>query len=132
MRSEGYVSAVVEKYISQIKQRKDLYGFIDIVGIRPDRKGILGVQSTSGTNLSARYKKAIALPEFDLWIMNGNWVEFHGWRKIKQSPTSKRKVWKCRRILIDEDSLRKIRCDEVAEDTTSPPDSKVDKTATPL
>ncbi|MAH44728.1 hypothetical protein CMI37_02815 [Candidatus Pacearchaeota archaeon] len=121
MRSEGYVAAVVERYIAAIRKRQDLYGFIDLVAMHPSRKGLVGIQSTTGANLSSRYKKALALGSmFDMWITCGNTVEFHGWTKKPQKPGSKRMIWKCRRLYIDENSLRQIRCAEMATGPATP------------
>lgn len=82
LRSQGFVPYVVESYNAFARIRKDLYGFIDIVALHPGRTGLLGVQTTTGTNLSARITKAEGLKEYGLWIACGNSVEFHGWRKI--------------------------------------------------
>lgn len=95
LRSEGYTAQVVEKFNPWSRTRIDLFGFIDIVAIRKDIVGILGVQTTSGVNLSARIKKASQIPEFNLWMSAGNIVEFHGWRKLKNLPGNKQ--WDCSR-----------------------------------
>tara|TARA_R110000824_G_scaffold246105_1_gene435168 strand:+ start:1359 stop:1757 length:399 start_codon:yes stop_codon:yes gene_type:complete len=117
MRSEGYTSCVVERYIAPIKQRKDFLGFIDILCLRPAEKGMVGIQSTSGSNFNSRLKKALALETLDLFVNNGNIFEVHGW--AKRGPRGKRKTWQCRRLKIDEDNLRQIRCAEMATDTTT-------------
>lgn len=83
LRSQGYTVYVVESYNAFAKVRRDLFGFIDICAIHPDKKGVLGVQTTSGSNLAARITKAEALDAYKLWINTGNAVEFHGWRKLK-------------------------------------------------
>src|SRR3989304_2771234 len=81
LKAEGYTVAIAEKFNFYIKIRQDLFGFLDLVAIHPDKKGVLGIQTTSGSNLAARIKKAQALPAFDLWLKSGNKVEFHGWRR---------------------------------------------------
>lgn len=83
LREQGYTCYISEHYNAFAKVRRDLFGWIDIVALHPDRKGVLGVQTTSGSNLSARIKKADALPAYHLWIACGNVAEFHGWRKLK-------------------------------------------------
>ena len=128
MRSEGYISCVVERYIAPIKQRKDFLGFIDILGLRSGDKGMLGVQSTSGANFSSRLKKSLSLDTLDLFIHNGNIFEVHGW--AKRGARGKRKTWQCRRLRIDEDYLRQIRCAEMASDATAPPECESDSEAT--
>mgnify|MGYP003147672179 CR=1 FL=1 len=124
MRSEGYISCVVERYIAPIKQRKDFLGFIDILCLRPDEKGMVGIQSTSGTNFRSRLKKALQLDTLDLFINNGNIFEVHGW--AKKGPRNKRKTWQCRRLRIDENNLRQIRSDEMDNNPTPPTKPEVD------
>ena len=93
LRERGYLVRVVESYNHHTKRRKDLFGFIDIVGIHPDILGVLGVQTTTGTNLAARITKAEALPAYWQWLACGNDVEFHGWRKILKVKGGKVKIW---------------------------------------
>lgn len=83
LRAQGYTVQVVEKFIIWTKQRVDLFGFIDVVAIHPDKAGVLGVQTTSKANISTRIKKAEALDAYRLWLEAGNRVEFHGWHKKK-------------------------------------------------
>lgn len=91
LREQGYEVYVVEHYNAYAHVRRDLFGFIDIVAIHPDKIGVLGVQTTTGSNLSARIKKAEALAAYGMWLMSGNKVEFHGWRKIRTR--GKMKTW---------------------------------------
>jgi len=76
--------------------RKDLYGFGDILAFRrmtPRIKGVVNyreedcfpaetmiVQATSFANLNSRIVKAQRLDAFHNWLAAGNLVEFHGWR----------------------------------------------------
>jgi hypothetical protein len=83
LKEQGYLTYVTEYYNAYAKVRKDLYGFIDIVGIHSKETGVLGIQTTTGSNLSARIKKAEGLEGYWAWLASGNDVEFHGWRKIK-------------------------------------------------
>lgn len=81
LRSRGYLPTVVESYNHAIQRKKDLFGFIDIVALHPDRTGLLGVQTTSAPNLLARVRKAEGILEYEVWLACGNAVEFHGWTK---------------------------------------------------
>ena len=91
LRERGYLPYVVETWNPYARIRKDLYGFIDIVAIKVGAEGVLAVQTTTGTNLSARIKKAEGLEAYNLWIATGNVVEFHGWRKLKTG--KKQRTW---------------------------------------
>ena len=84
LRSQGFSVQVVETYNFFSKQRKDLFGFIDICAIHPKHDGVLGIQTTSGSNINARVEKAFAIPECKTWLMAKNRIIFHGWRRIKK------------------------------------------------
>lgn len=94
LRDQGYSAQVAEKFISFINKRIDLFGFIDVVGIRSDLPGILGVQVTTNSNLAARITKTKQIPEAKIWLQAGNRIEFHGWSKKGAKGT--RKLWKVR------------------------------------
>jgi hypothetical protein len=82
----GYSVALVERYIrpnprAAIGFRKDAYGIIDYLAIRPGE--ILGVQSC-GTDFSGHLRKLQAHNEIAaLWISSGAALELIGWRKLK-------------------------------------------------
>lgn len=81
LRARGYFPCVVEYYNAHAHVKHDLFGFLDIVALHPNKRGILGVQTTTASNLSSRVKKAEGLKAFSLWIAAGNDCEFHGWVK---------------------------------------------------
>jgi hypothetical protein len=79
---QGYTARVVEHWNHYAKVRQDLYGFIDIVALHPERQGVLGVQTTTAGNITARINKALLIPACKLWLECGNQIEFHGWEKL--------------------------------------------------
>lgn len=89
LRGEGWDAEVVEKWNHVTRTRKDLYGFIDIVGVRDEET--IGVQSTSYSNVSARIKKIQAEPKAVKWLRANNRIQVQGWRKIVGS-----RRWTCR------------------------------------
>lgn len=90
LRDTGWTACVVEKWIPQIKQRKDAFGFGDLLAVRVGDPGATLVQTTSASNVSARRRKILATPEAGIWKAAGNRIEVHGWRKVT---VNKRKVW---------------------------------------
>jgi hypothetical protein len=94
LRDRGYAVDIAESYNAFTKRRKDQYGFIDIVGLHLDEPGVLGIQTTTGANLSARLIKAQNLKAYWNWLACGNDVEFHGWRKLKAG--KKVATWHCK------------------------------------
>lgn len=82
LRKQGYLVDVTEKWNSFTKQRKDLFNFIDLLAVKV---GFLAIQTTSYSNISARYKK-ITTECRDAairWLQAGGKIEIWGWHKVK-------------------------------------------------
>ena len=80
MRSRGFLARVVEHWNHFAKIRQDLWG-LDILCIRDHE--IVGVQTTSASNVAARIKKLANAPETPLLRKAGIGIEVHGWKKVK-------------------------------------------------
>jgi hypothetical protein len=87
LRRQGYVAAVVERWIPQANIRRDLFGCIDIVVVKPGCP-VLGVQATSISNVGARLKKAKAIPELRTWLTVASF-QVWGWVKRRGVWTAK-------------------------------------------
>ena len=72
-----------------------MFGCIDLLAVHPTH-GTLGIQTTSGSNVSARVKKCMAEPRMEIWKQAGNKLEVHGWRQIKVKRGGKARKWDCR------------------------------------
>lgn len=79
LRSRGYLAEVVEKRLPHCFITKDLFGFIDILAIR--RGEVLGVQTTSGDNVSHRIEKIAESETVGRVREAGISIHVHGWRK---------------------------------------------------
>lgn len=101
LKKEGYKPWIVESYNSFGHNRVDLYSFLDIVALRNGDMGVLGVQTTSTSNISARVHKILGIPAYHLWLECGNRIFVMGWRKDKKT-----KKYKCRTIEIKLDKNR--------------------------
>jgi len=104
LRSEGYTCEVVERWVPAAKVRKDFLGIIDILAFKPDEFGVLGIQCTSKTNISARIKKASINKNLLFWYKSGNYFEVWGsykednkW-KIERRELVKRKFLPKRKV----------------------------------
>ena len=116
LRENGYLVDKTEYFVSRPWQsekkertvpgfRKDLLGFLDAVGIHFEKRGLLGLQVTTATNVSARLKKAEAIcttwrvkktdpstsfpitydaNHLEWWLRSGNRFQVHGWRKSEK------------------------------------------------
>jgi len=90
LRSAGWQVAVVERWNPHARIRQDLFGVLDLLAVRD---GVtLGVQTTSGSNVSARVKK-IAESETVPALREAGWLlHVHGWRKAANGQWALREV----------------------------------------
>lgn len=107
LRDEGWTVAITERWNSFVKIRQDLFGFCDLLCISPSR-GFLAVQTTSGSNVSARIAKIQAEPRAGIFLAAGGKIEVHGWRKI--GDRGKRKTWQCRVETLDAGRQHQAAC----------------------
>jgi hypothetical protein len=80
MRDRGYYAEVVERYNFFTKRKNDFAGFIDILCLKD---GVMGVQTTSYNNVSARIKKILEHENYQIVLESGIKIEVHGWHKVK-------------------------------------------------
>jgi hypothetical protein len=85
LRDEGWTAEVVERWVPSRGPaggiHRDLFGMLDIVGIRGPET--LGVQTTSAANVSHRWKKMLDddhAPVLDALMIAGWRIVIHGWR----------------------------------------------------
>jgi len=98
LRDDGYTACIVEKWIPQIRQRKDAFGFADIIACKIGVPGTSYIQATSGSNAAARLIKIRGIAQAGIVLASGNRIVIHGWRKV--GPRGGRKLWECREIEI--------------------------------
>jgi hypothetical protein len=98
LRNAGFSADVVEHWNPFAHIRKDLFGFADILAIRPGE--ILAVQTTTDSNVSARLHKISEEPRSGLWLQAGGKIVVHGWKKT--IPLGRRRaVWTLREVRVD-------------------------------
>lgn len=81
LEKQGYLVEITERWNAFARKRKDLFDFIDLLAIKDGE--ILGVQTTSASNISARLKKITEHPNFSPVRASGIKVVVHGWKKEK-------------------------------------------------
>lgn len=101
LRKEGWQPGIVERWIAQARKRVDLFNIIDVIAIRQGT--ILGVQITSGSNVSAHRIKALEAPGLRAWLEAGGEFVIHGWRKV--GARGKRKLWDVRIVSLSLEDL---------------------------
>ncbi len=96
LERDGYHVSIVEKWNAFAKIRQDLFGFIDILALKPGV--LLAIQVTSTGNMSSRIEKINQSPLRDWWVSTGCRLEVHGWSK--KGPRGKRKTWQLTRKVL--------------------------------
>jgi hypothetical protein len=109
---------VVERWIGggRIKVRKDLFGCIDLVAL-DGRPGVLGIQATSRSNVSARVRKIReeCWPAAEAWLRAGNRLEVWGWGKLKAG-------WALRVVAVELDGAESPETAQAGLDVDLGPD----------
>lgn len=96
MRSRGWTCAVTEKWNPHARIRQDLFGFVDLIALRPGATAgeprTLAVQVTT-TDTSTRQKKITGLPAALVWLQCANAIEVWGYKKKSGGVRGGRKLW---------------------------------------
>lgn len=92
MREQGYYAEVVERYNSFTRKRNDLFGFVDVLCLKAGE--VVGVQTTSYSNMSARINKIREHENFQMVCDSGIRIVVHGWHKVNNR-------WKVREVWVD-------------------------------
>jgi len=92
LRKRGYLAAVVERFNSFARIRIDLYGFADVLAIRPGE--FFAVQACAAASHAARRDKLLRTPGCRAWLEAGGRVEVWSWGL--KGEHGKRKVYELR------------------------------------
>ena len=101
LRQQGLVCAIAEKwnqFAGPHGIRQDLFGWIDVVVLDPQR-GIIGVQSTTGSQFAGHLRKMLdseCTENLIEWLRCGGKAELWAWRKVKVKRGGKALVWRPR------------------------------------
>ncbi len=99
LKSEGWITGIVEKWNPHARIRQDLFGFADILAASPDRMPKL-IQTTSGSHVSSRVEKIIAEPRARTALLSGFVIEVWGWRRLKVKRGGKAVRWEPRIVSV--------------------------------
>lgn len=95
LRNLGYKAFVVEKVLPYSYRKIDFAGFADILAFKPGIPGVLAVQTTSSSNISAHRRKyeddKVISGNIEDWLAAENKFDLHGWSK--RGARGKRKIW---------------------------------------
>jgi len=95
LKENGYTYHKTEYYNMFARRRVDLFGFGDILAIKPGEIGSLAINATTDSNKSNHLKKYLTDPVVSMnlkkWLSCGNRFVLHLWGKHGQR--GKRKTW---------------------------------------
>lgn len=92
-RKQGYTCQITERWNPFAKVRQDLFGGIDILCMKDEEKGLLGIQTTSTAHAAERTRKLLAEPKMKTWVKTGNRLLVVSWRKLKVKRGGKKVTW---------------------------------------
>jgi hypothetical protein len=101
LRRTGHIAGVVERFIAAVNRRSDLFGFADLIAVHRVEPGVLLLQATTRTNVSARLAKAKSKPELAVWLRNGGRFQVWGWYLAAGR-------WQVKRVEVRGDDLRDV------------------------
>jgi hypothetical protein len=94
-RERGYICDKAEKfnqYAGPFGRREDLFGFIDIIYLDP-QKGIVAIQST-GPHGHSEHRRKILENSYALeWLKCGGVIELWSWRKLLKQRGGRLRLW---------------------------------------
>ena len=102
MKERGYKCEITERWNPFARIRQDLYGFIDVLCLGDG--DIVGVQTTSYSNMSARIKKIREHENFAAVNRAGIRVIVQGWHK-------KGARWEVREVEVEPQNLAALSTD---------------------
>jgi hypothetical protein len=83
LRRQGYIAAVVERWLPGANRRSDVWGFGDVLAADPAGRVVLLVQATTADHLAARLTKARRRPELAAWLRAGGHSRFGAGRRAR-------------------------------------------------
>ena len=92
MRQRGYTCEITERWNSFTRTRHDLFNFIDVLCLGDGE--VIGVQTTSYSNMSARVKKIREHENFKFVSDAGIRVLVQGWHKVNNR-------WRVREVEVE-------------------------------
>lgn len=98
LEKQGYLAAIVEKWSPFPKpwgKRHDLWGLIDVIGVKLGSCGVdvVFVQATTGSNAANRREKILNHENYQKVKASGARILIHSW--AKRGPRGGRKLWTC-------------------------------------
>ena len=93
LRKRGYLAQVVEYRVPRINVLRDLYGFIDVLGIKQGE--VVGIQACRRADMATRIKKIRGHENFQAVMASPIEVSCWGWGKMANQR------WELREVIVE-------------------------------
>lgn len=84
LRDRGYFVEKVEQVIHGTFIKRDCFGAFDIIGVKGDVRGVLGIQVCASDRFADHVAKLRVIEAVWAWLRAGNHVVVHSWRKRRE------------------------------------------------
>lgn len=126
LRNQGCVCAIAEKwnqFVGEHGIRQDMFGFIDIIALYPDR--ICAVQCCTSSR-AAHWEKIVGNENAGAWLESGGTIELWTWRKVKKVRGGKAMIWQPRMETITKEVYKNGVQPQKSLGFNGPPESEYD------
>lgn len=106
LEKDGWTVAIVEKWNPHVRIRQDLFGFADLLAMKPGEIPRL-IQVTS-SGWASRIAKIKDEPKAAIALAAGFQIEVHGWRKLKVKRGGKATRWTPKIIPLTKDIFNEL------------------------
>jgi hypothetical protein len=84
LRERGYFVEKVEQVVHGTFIKHDCFGAFDYIAVKPDVRGVLGVQVCASDRYADHIAKLREIEAVWAWLRAGNHVIIHSWRKKRE------------------------------------------------
>jgi hypothetical protein len=84
LRDRGYFVSVVEQVLPHSFIKRDCFGAFDILAVRADEPGVIGVQVCASDRKADHVAKLREIEAVWAWLRAGNRILIHSWRKRRE------------------------------------------------
>lgn len=84
LRQNGYFVAKVEQIVAGTFIKRDAFGAFDLIAVKPDAPGVLGVQVCASDRKADHVAKLREIEAVWAWLRAGNPIQIHSWRKRRE------------------------------------------------
>lgn len=84
LRERGWFVEKVEQVVHGTFIKRDCFGAFDYIAVKPDSRGVLGVQVCASDRAADHVAKLREIEAVWAWLRAGNFIVLHSWRKRRE------------------------------------------------